>query len=121
MSQHPSLKSRAKEKAHRSVWKRFERLKFLVEKDKWAEGDSIFGLPKIKLLKLKIKKEKAAQPAAEGVSAEGATVEGAALAAAEVKGGTASVAGTPVKGTPGKEAGKQEIKSAKKPEKPEKK
>ena len=51
MSQHPSLKSDTKGKAHRSVWKRFERLKFLLGKDKWAEGDSIFGLPKMKLLK----------------------------------------------------------------------
>ena len=65
MSQHPSLKSKGKEKAHRSVWKRFERLKFLSEKDKWSEKDSVYGLEKIKLLKLKIKKEKAAAAAGE--------------------------------------------------------
>lgn len=90
MSQHSSLKSSEKGKAHRSVWKRFERLKFLVEKDKWAEGDSIFGLPKMKLLKLKIKKEKAEAPA-EGAVAEGApAAEGAA--AAEGKAAAASSA-----------------------------
>jgi small basic protein (TIGR04137 family) len=123
MSQHPSLKSHAKEKAHRSVWKRFERLKFLVEKDKWAEGNSIFGLPKIKLLKLKIKKEKAAETAAEGVGAEGAAAEGVtpSAAAAGEKGGVPPTIGAAGKGAPGKEAGKQETKGTKKPEKPEKK
>lgn len=111
MSQHPSLKSGEKGKAHRSVWKRFERLKFLVEKDKWEEGKSIFGLPKMKLLKVKVKKEKAEDAAVEGAAEEGAAVGGAAPAA-EVKGKAA-----PAKGAPGKGATKDEAKGAKKPEK----
>ena len=114
MSQHPSLKSNAKGKAHRSVWKRFERLRFLVEKDKWNEGSSIFGLPKMKLLKVKIKKEKA--ETAEGAAAEGAAAEGltagGATPAAEAKGKTASAKGAGVK-----TAGKEETKPAKKTEK----
>lgn len=105
MSQHPSLKSDAKGKAHRSVWKRFERLKFLVDKNKWAEGTSIFGLPKMKLLKIKIKKEKAVEATAEGVAAEGVAAEGAA-ATAEGKGAAAKMP-----------PGKEEAKGAKKPEK----
>src|SRR3989338_6880314 len=98
MSQHPSLKSKGKEKADRSVWKRFERLKFPSEKDKWSEKDSVYGLEKIKLLKVKIKKEKAALAAAEG--AEGA-------------------AGKPAATRP--LAAKEDVKGATKPEKPTKK
>ena len=95
MSQHPSLKSDAKGKAHRSVWKRFERLKFLADKDKWNEGNSIFGLPKMKLLKIKIKKEKPAE--AEAAAAEGAAAEGAAAEATpKTKEGAAGT--KPVKG-----------------------
>ncbi|NQT07090.1 MAG: small basic protein [Candidatus Omnitrophica bacterium] len=81
MSQHPSLRSSGKGKQHRSVLKRFEKIKHLKEKEKWEEGMSIFGLPKIKILKFKIKKEKAA-PEEAVAGAEGA-VEGAAPQAAE--------------------------------------
>ena len=109
MSQHPSLKSTSKGKAHRSVWKRFERLKFLVDKDKWAKGDSIFGLPKMKLLKIKIKKEKT--EAAEGAAAEGVAAEGAAAAGGAEAG---KVAG---KAAPAKEAGKAGDKGSKKQDK----
>jgi small basic protein (TIGR04137 family) len=74
MSIHPSLSSSAKAKKIRSVLKRAERLKILMEKDEWKEGHSIFALPKIKTIRLKIKKEKAA-PAA---TAAGTEVEGEA-------------------------------------------
>ena len=60
MSQHPSLRSKEKNKKHRSVLKRYECVKELKEKEKWQEGDSIFGLPKLKIVQFKIKKEKAA-------------------------------------------------------------
>lgn len=59
MSIHPSLSQPDKGKQHRGVLKRFERIKTLLENDKWKEGDSVFGLPKIKIIKVKIKKEKA--------------------------------------------------------------
>ena len=75
MSQHPSLRSSDKDKKHRSVLKRYERIKTLQDKEKWDEKkDSVFGLPKVKVTRFKIKKEKAA--AAEGTE----TVEGAAPA-----------------------------------------
>ena len=74
MSQHPSLRSKRKGIAHRSVLKRYERLKELKEKEKWDEEKSIFGLPKLKILRFKIKKEKPveaeAAAGAEGVAAE---------------------------------------------------
>jgi small basic protein (TIGR04137 family) len=67
MSQHQSLKSAAKDKKIRSVLNRFERIKKLREKDKWEEGQSVFGLPKVKVLKLKVKKGKSkAAEEAEG-------------------------------------------------------
>ena len=120
MSQHPSLKSDTKGRAHRSVWKRFERLKFLVEKDKLAKGDSIFGLVKMKLLKIKIKKEKPVEEVAEGAAVEGVpAAEGAAPAVG--KGEAAPAKGAAAKALPGKEAGKEAGKGAKKAEKPGKK
>lgn len=70
MSIHPSLRP-SKGKGHRSVFKRFERIKMLSEKDKWHEGESVFGLPKVKSIKIRVKKEKAAEakPATETAAA----------------------------------------------------
>ena len=58
MAIHPSLKSADKDKKARSVLKRTERLKTMMEKKMWKEGDDVFGLPKIKTIRIKIKKEK---------------------------------------------------------------
>ena len=86
MAQHPSLRSKEKGKQHRSVLKRYERVKALKEKEKWEEGKSVFGLLKLKILKFKLKKEKAA-PAAEGVEGEALPAGAEAQAAApEAKG-----------------------------------
>jgi len=71
MSIHPSLTTPEKDKKARSVLKRAERLKILMEKGLWKEGQNIFALPKIKILRItKVKKEKAA-PAAAAVGTEG--------------------------------------------------
>ncbi len=59
MSIHPSLIISEKDKMARSVLKRTERIRQMHEKGKWKEGDSVYGLPKIKALRIKIKKEKA--------------------------------------------------------------
>ncbi len=76
MSIHPSLNISEKDKKTRSVLKRAERLKILMDKDEWEEGQNIFALPKIKILRIKIKKEKAAPAAAEAASeAEAAPAE----------------------------------------------
>ncbi len=78
MGLHPSLKRAEKLGGERSVLKRTERIKRLIEEEKWQEGDPVLGLPKIKVVKMKaIKKEKKEgaaetpekgkkQPAAEG-------------------------------------------------------
>lgn len=59
MSQHRSLKGAILRKKHRSVLKRFERIKELIGKDKWGKGDSVFSLPKVKVVYMKTKKVKA--------------------------------------------------------------
>ena len=64
MSIHPSLSSAKQDKKVRSVMKRIERLRMMMEKGIWKEGDNVYGLPKIKTLRIKIKKEKAAEKAA---------------------------------------------------------
>jgi len=59
MSIHRSLSLKEGERKSRSVLKRIERIKILMEKGIFKEGStSCFGLPKLKVLKIKIKKEK---------------------------------------------------------------
>ncbi|MBI5144687.1 MAG: small basic protein [Candidatus Omnitrophica bacterium] len=77
MSIHPSLSSSEKDKKARSVLKRTERLRSMLQKGEWKEGDKVYGLPKIKTVRIKIKKEKIKE-ATEAI----AGVEGAAPAAA---------------------------------------
>ncbi|MFH0764270.1 MAG: small basic protein [Candidatus Omnitrophota bacterium] len=107
MSQHPSLSSSDKDKQHRSVLKRYEKVKILKDKEKWKDGDSVYGLPKVKIVRFKIKKEKAA--AAEGAE----SLEGAApgTEAAPTQAGAAKTAGpakgqAPAKGAASKEGAK---------------
>lgn len=72
MSIHPSLSISDKDKKQRSVLKRTERLRTMSEKGKWKQGDSVFGLPKIKTIRIKIKKEKAEKTETAAAGAEGA-------------------------------------------------
>lgn len=106
MSQHPSLRSKEKEKAHRSVLKRFERVKALEEKEKWKKGDSVFGLPKLKILRFKLKKEKAAPAeAVAGVEGEAVKADVKATGAEGAKGAAKEAA--PKKEAPKKPEGKK--------------
>lgn len=76
MTQHSSLKGGSKEQQHRSVLKRYERLKYLVEKGEWDEDkSSIYGLPKIRLFKFKAKKEKPVKPQEEEVATQDVSSE----------------------------------------------
>ena len=65
MSIHSSLRTAEKGRRHRSVLKRYERLKVLKDKNLWDENKSVLGIPKVKMQKMKVKKEKAAAPEAE--------------------------------------------------------
>ena len=80
MTQHSSLKKGGESK-FRSVLKRFERLKELADKEKWfEEKDSVYHLPKLKIVKFKVKKAKAAEEEAAPGEAAAAGAEGAAPA-----------------------------------------
>ena len=86
MSIHSSLRASGNNK-HRSVLKRYERLKVLKDKSLWSEEKSALGLPKVKMQRIKVKKEKAAAPeAAAGAAAPaGAAKPEAAPAKTEKK------------------------------------
>jgi small basic protein (TIGR04137 family) len=77
MTMDKSLKIRAGLARARSVLSRAERIKRLTVADRWKEGDSPFGLAKVRVFKLEMKKKKKKKEEEEG--AEGA--EGAAAAA----------------------------------------
>jgi small basic protein (TIGR04137 family) len=81
MSIDKSLKRRSAGSANRSVLTRAERIKKLQDAEKWTEGRSPFGLPKVRVQKIVIKKAKKAEKAAEGAAEGGEVKEGAAPAA----------------------------------------
>jgi len=78
MTMDKSLKVRLGLARARSVLNRAERIQRLKAADRWQEGDSPFGLAKVRVFKLAMKKKKKKKEEEEG--AEGA--EGAAAAAA---------------------------------------
>jgi small basic protein (TIGR04137 family) len=75
-----SLKVRRGATSSRSVLTRAERLERLKETDRWKEGDSPLGLPKVRVRKLAMKKKNKKAKDEEGA-------EGAAAAAPAAKGG----------------------------------
>jgi len=88
MSIHPSLTVSEKDKKQRSVLKRTERIRTMMEKGQWKEGDDVYRLPKMKAVRLKIKKEKVEKAAETTGAAEGAP----AAAAPAAKGAPAKAA-----------------------------
>ena len=81
MTLHKSLKSGNTLKRARSVLSRAERIAILEDEGRWEEGQSVFGIPKVRSYVMKRRHGKAAkkEEAAEGEAA----VEGAEEAAAE--------------------------------------
>lgn len=53
-----SLKIRAGASKSRNVMTRAERITKLIEQDRWADGDSVMGLPKVRVQKVSLKKKK---------------------------------------------------------------
>lgn len=82
MTMDKSLRIRRGLARSRSVLTRAEQLAQLKETDRWKEGDSVFGLPKVRVFKLAMKKKKKKK---EEEGAEGAAAPGAAAPAAEAK------------------------------------
>ncbi|MEM9410841.1 MAG: small basic protein [Planctomycetota bacterium] len=60
-----SLKIKAGASKQRNVLNRAERLQKLTEMDRWNEGDSILGLPKVRVEKIAMKKKKKVKKADE--------------------------------------------------------
>jgi small basic protein (TIGR04137 family) len=79
MSIDKSLRRKNSLQRARSVLTRGERIKTLMESDRWQEGRSPFNLPKVRVIKIVTKKGKPKEKAAEGEG--GAAAEGAAPAA----------------------------------------
>ena len=80
MTMDKSLRMRCGLIRSRSVLTRAERLARLLEVDRWKEGDSPVGLPKVRVFKLSMKKKKKKK---EEEGAEGAAA--AAPAAGDAK------------------------------------
>lgn len=53
-----SLKIKAGSVKSRNVLTRVERLQKLKDADRWAEGDSPYGIPKVRVQKISLKKKK---------------------------------------------------------------
>jgi small basic protein (TIGR04137 family) len=86
MSIHKSLVTAGKLSRHRNVLTRAERLEILKKEDRLKDGQSIFGLPKIRSILMKAKKKKKEDAAASAAPAAGA----APVAAAPGKGAVAA-------------------------------
>ena len=97
MALHRSLKVDPALAQQRSVLSRIERIKDLMKKGLWAEGQAVTGLPKTKIIKIKAKKA-----VKEAVPAEGAagTTEAAPAAGATAPASTPQAAGAPAAKTP---------------------
>ena len=60
-----SLKIKAGSAKARNVMTRAERLKKLIETERWSEGDKVYGLPKVRVQKISLKKKKKVKKADE--------------------------------------------------------
>jgi len=72
MTMDKSLRSRLGLMRSRSVLTRAERIGRLSEAERWSEGESPFGLPKVRVRKIALKKKKKKEEeegAAEGAEA----------------------------------------------------
>ncbi len=83
-----SVRVRAGLTRARSVLTRDERIKRLKDAERWKEGDTPFGLPKVRVYKLamKKKKKKAKEEGEEGADAAAAPAAAAAAKTPAAKG-----------------------------------
>ena len=85
-----SLKINSASIRERNVLTRIERLRKLEETDRWAEGDSVFGLAKVRVEKLALKRKKKVKKEEEellegAVAEDGTETTGDAESDAETK------------------------------------
>lgn len=89
-----SLKVRRGATRNRSVLTRVERIARLQGADRWKEGDSPLGLPKVRVRKLTMKKKKKKKDEEEGATpAAGGAAAPAAAAAKPAAGGKPAAKG----------------------------
>lgn len=93
-----SLRRRLTSSGLRSVLTRGERLEKLKAAERWQDGDSPLGLPKVRVFKLSMKKKKKKKEEGE----EGAAATPAAAAPAAGKAPAGKAAAAPAKPAPGK-------------------
>ncbi len=53
-----SLKIKSGSVKTRNVLTRAERLKRLIELERWQDGDAVYGMPKVRVQKISLKKKK---------------------------------------------------------------
>jgi small basic protein (TIGR04137 family) len=70
----------------RNVLTRAERIKVLMEEERWKEGRSPFGLPKVRVLKIKAKPKAKKEEKVEGVEGAEGAAPAVAAPAPEAKG-----------------------------------
>ncbi|GIW82994.1 MAG: hypothetical protein KatS3mg105_4801 [Gemmatales bacterium] len=75
MSIDKSLRPKNSLQRTRSVLTRAERIMKLIDEERWAEGRSPYGLPKVKVVKVSLKKSKKTKE--DKVQAAAAAAEGA--------------------------------------------
>jgi small basic protein (TIGR04137 family) len=68
-----SLKVKAGMMRSRNVLTRAERLEKLKQADRWSEGDSVLGMPKVRVQKLALKKKKKVKEEEEETTADDAS------------------------------------------------
>jgi small basic protein (TIGR04137 family) len=85
MSVDRSLKLKDALVRHRNVLTRAERIDVLKDEERWNEGDSVTGLPKVAHRKSAAGKKAKAEAAAEAAAAPGAAAEAPAAPAAGAK------------------------------------
>jgi len=88
-----SLRVKSGAISNRNVLTRAERIAKLKETERWHDGDSVLGLPKVRVLKLAMKKKKKAAKAEEGAEGAAAPAAGAAAPAAGAAAGAKPAAG----------------------------
>src|SRR5438105_14650210 len=93
MSIDKSLRRKNSLQRARNVLTRGERIKILHDEERWPDGRSPFGLPKVKVIKIVVKKAKKKEEEKPAEGAEGAAAApgapGAAAGAAGAKGAAA--------------------------------
>jgi small basic protein (TIGR04137 family) len=100
-----SLRVRRGATRNRSVLTRVERIQRLQQADKWQDGDSPLGLPKVRVRKLTMKKKKKKKEDEEGATAEGGAAAAPTAGAAAPAAGAKGAAAKPAAGAGGKAAG----------------